>query len=276
MLQSDVFSITKTLPMATKQRRGIQSVELASKLLEALALHMTPMSLGDVAKAGGMTAGKAHPYMVSFTNVGFVSQDGVSGKYELGPLALQLGLAKLRQLNPMKEAAPLVAELSTSTEQSVAVAIWGNMGPTIVQLVEPVQPLHVNLRTGTVMSLTGTATGRLFAAYLPPKAVETLLKSNIGQLGAGSNPTITPKQFDANLAEIREHGMSRTIGQPIPGINAFSAPVFDAAGNIVLAITIMGSAGAFDESWDGKIARLLKKCAAEISQNLGSAPSKAA
>jgi DNA-binding IclR family transcriptional regulator len=276
MLKSDAISLATTSPMATKPRRGIQSVELGSKLLEALALRMMPMSLGDVAKAGGMTAGKAHPYMVSFTNVGFVSQDAVSGKYELGPLALQLGLAKLRQLNPIKEAAPHVAELSSLTEQSVAVAVWGNMGPTIVQLVEPIQPLHVNLRTGTVMSLTGTATGRLFAAYLPPKAVETLLKSNVGQLGASGNQKIAQKQFDANLAEIREHGMARTIGQPIPGINAFSAPVFDSAGNIVLAITIMGSAGAFDDSWDGKIARLLKKCAAEISQNLGSASSKAA
>ena len=33
----------------------------------------------------------------------------------------------------------------------------------------------MNLRTGTVMSLTNTATGRLFAAYLPPKVVERLL-----------------------------------------------------------------------------------------------------
>jgi DNA-binding IclR family transcriptional regulator len=36
---------------------------------------------------------------------------------------------------------------------------------------EPIQPMHVNLRTGTVMSLAYTATGRLFAAYMPPKVV---------------------------------------------------------------------------------------------------------
>jgi len=44
-----------------------------------------------MAKAAAMTAGKAHPYMVSFLKVGFVTQNS-AGQYELGPLALQLGL----------------------------------------------------------------------------------------------------------------------------------------------------------------------------------------
>lgn len=254
--------------METKQRRGIQSVEIASTLLSALASHSQPMSLGDVAKFAGMTAGKAHPYMVSFSNVGFVSQDNVSGKYELGPLALQLGLAKLRQLNPIREAASLVAELSSVTEQSIALAVWGNMGPTIVQLFEPIEPLHVNLRAGTVMSLTNTATGRLFAAYLPPKAVEKLLLTSVAPIGA-KGKQISKKEFDASLAEIRQHGLARTIGQPIPGINAFSAPVFDSSGNIVLAITIMGAAASFDEQWTGKIAQRVRECALKISKKLG-------
>jgi DNA-binding IclR family transcriptional regulator len=151
-----------------KTRRGIQSVEIASGLLVALARHVKPMALKDIAKAGNMTANKAHPYMVSFLNVGFVVQDGASSYYELGPLALQLGLAKLQRLEPVKEASPFVTALAEETEQSVAVAVWGNLGPTIVRLEEPTHPLHVNLRTGTVMSMINTATGRLFSAYMPP------------------------------------------------------------------------------------------------------------
>jgi len=42
---------------------------------------------------------------------------------------------------------------AAQTEQSVAVAVWGNLGPTVVRMEEPIHPLHVNLRTGTVMSL---------------------------------------------------------------------------------------------------------------------------
>ncbi len=254
--------------MEAKQRRGIQTIEIASSLLEALASHGQPMPLGDIAKSVGMTAGKVHPYMVSFLNVGFISQDDVSGKYELGPLALRLGLARLRQLSSIREAGSLAAELASITEKNVALTIWSNMGPTIVQLIEPIEPLHVNLRPGSVMSLTNTATGRLFAAYLPPKVVEALLRTNAAPIGENGEH-ISKKEFELSLAEIREHGMARTIGQPIPGINAFSAPVFDSAGNIVLAITIMGTSGSFDESWSSRIADRLRYCASGISTKLG-------
>jgi len=41
-------------------------------------------------------------------------------------------------------------------------------------------------------------------------------------------------------------------------VNAFSAPVFDYSGNIVLAITLMGSSGIFDSSWTGAQAQAIK------------------
>jgi DNA-binding IclR family transcriptional regulator len=256
--------------MEEKARRGIQSVELGSQLLVALARHVAPMALRDLAKAAGMSTGKAHPYMVSFLKVGFVTQDA-GGCYELGPLALQLGLTRLQRLDPVKEASPLIQSLAAKTEQSIAIAVWGNLGPTIVRLEEPIQPLHVNLRTGTVMSLAHTATGRLFAAYMPPKVVEKLVAEDIArQSGRAGGPLqLTKAQVEEALIETRRHGVSRTIGQPIPGINAFSAPVFDSEGHLVLGITAMGPQATFDSTWNGKIATPLRACAAEISRRLG-------
>src|SRR4051812_14159939 len=143
-------------PMEEKSRRGIQSFEIGTQLLVELAKHVKPMALKHMAKAAGMSTGKAHPYLVSFMKVGFVTQDA-SGSYELGPLALQLGLSRLQRLDPVKEASPFIEELAAQTEQSVAVAVWGNLGPTVVRLEEPIHALHVNLRTGTVMSLAHTA-----------------------------------------------------------------------------------------------------------------------
>lgn len=255
-----------------KGRRGIQSIEIGSSLLLELARHVRPMPLKDLAKAAGMSAGKAHPYMVSFMKVGFVSQTE-AGRYELGPLALQLGLTKLQRMDPVKEASTLIEELAQETGQSVAVAVWGNLGPTIVRLEEPVQPMHVNLRTGTVMSLTNTATGRLFSAYMPPKVIEKMLanepvRSAEGILGA---PLLQTEALEAALAEVRKHGISRTRGQPIPGIDALCAPVFDSSGHIVLGLLAMGASATFDSEWDGSVARPLLRCASDISRRIGRA-----
>ena len=207
---------------------------------------------------------------MSFLKVGFVSQND-GGQYELGPLALQLGLTRLQRMDPVREASTVLEQLAHDTGQSVALAVWGNLGPTIVRMEEPIQPLHVNLRTGTVMSLTSTATGRLFAAYMPPKVVERLLSEDLARSSygtpVGSHHTV--QDLEPTLSEIRKHGLSRTLGQPIPGIDALCAPVFDAEGHIVLGVLVMGPSATFDSDWSGTIAKPLKACAAEISRRVG-------
>jgi DNA-binding IclR family transcriptional regulator len=255
-----------------KERRGIQSIEVGSQLLLALGAHGRPMALRDLAKAAGMPAGKAHPYLVSYGKVGLVTQDAVTGHYGLGPTAIQLGLVSLRMLNPVREATPYAEALAERTQHSVALAVWGNLGPTIVLLIDPVYPLHVNLRTGTVMSLAGTATGRLFAAYLPKPLIEKSMREDFQRLGPDIARPLKPEEVEAKLREVRKHGLSRSISTPTPGVNALAAPVFDYSGNIVLGILLMGSAGVFDTAWNGEMAHAVKECAAEVSRRLGYQP----
>jgi len=266
--------LVKTLvesPESGKPRRGIQSIEIGTRLLVELTRHVSPLSLRDLCTGAGISVGKAHPYLVSFLKVGFVVQDR-SGRYELGWLALQLGLAKLQRLDPIKEASPLIERLAAETGATIAVAVWGNFGPTIVRLEEPTQPLHMNLRTGTVMSLAYTATGRLFAAYMAPKIIEKMMIEDVARLGGKGQPKLTPSQIRKLLSETRLQGLSRTLGQPIPGIDAFSAPVFDSANNLVLGITAMGPETTLDRAWNGKVAKPLKACAMTISRSLGHHP----
>ena len=77
------------------------------------------------------------------------------------------------------------------------------------------------------------------------------------------------KDFAKQLAEVRAHGLSRSVGEVVPGVNAMAAPAFDHSGAIVLALTAIGPAGVFDTRWDGVIARALKLCADQVSQRLG-------
>lgn len=269
----DTLTLFETISKSmNKARRGIQSIEIGSVLLQEMAKAVQPIQLKDLAKAAGMTPGKAHPYMVSFLKVGFVTQTD-AGLYELGPLALHLGLTRLRRLDPVREASQVIEDLARDTGQSVALAVWGSLGPTIVRLEEPVQPLHVNLRTGTVMSLANTATGRLFAAYMPSKIVARMLGDKLARFGhvTGQSANISKKELEKFLAETHKYGLSRTRGQPIPGIAAMCAPVFDSEGHIVLGILVMGPSATFDSNWNGVIAKSLKQCASEVSRRIGHA-----
>lgn len=254
-----------------KERRGIQSVEVGGQLLEALVSEGAPMLLRDLAQKAGMTSAKAHPYLVSFGNIGLIQQDPVSGRYELGSFALQMGLISLQLLDPVKIALPETAELCEQVQHTVALAVLGNCGPTIVHLNESRLPIHVKMRTGTVMSILNTATGRAFSAYLPAAQVDKLSARELGDdsVAGHTGTKMTKEDLEAMLGEVRRHGMARTVGDPTAGINAISAPVFDHAGNMVLAVTIIGPLGSLDAEWDGAAAAQLKACAARISQRLG-------
>jgi DNA-binding IclR family transcriptional regulator len=265
-----------------RQQRGIQSVEVGGQLLRALVHHGRPMALGDLARDADMAPAKAHPYMVSFGRLGLIEQDPVSGQYMLGPLAMQLGLIGLQQNNPVQIATPLIDALALAIGQTVAIAVWGDRGATIVRLAESPAAVHVVMRHGTVFSLTSTASGRLFGAYMQAPVVRQLLEEERArhkrrervdpapQPGMPAAPPMpTWREFEVQLEEVKRQGLSRSTGEIVPGVNAMAAPVFDHKGAIVLAVTAIGAAGVFDNSWDGDLARALKACARQISQRLG-------
>ena len=267
-------------------QRGIQSIEVGGQLLRALVHHGRPMALKDLAREADMTAAKAHPYMVSFGRLGLIEQDRASGHYLLGPLALQLGLISLQQADPVHIATPLIAEVAQRIGHTVALAVWGARGATIVRTAESPSPVHVNMRHGTVFSLTNTASGRIFAAYLAVDSVRQLLdaerqrqkqrKADDEPAPAAGMPPQPPlpswSEFERQLEEVRVHGISRSEGEVIEGVSAMAAPVFDHTGAIVLSVTAIGPAAIFDTAWDGEIARALKACAGTVSGRLGATP----
>ena len=147
-------------------RAGIQSVEVGFELLEALSQAPGALMLRDLAAAAGMSAAKAHRYLVSFQRMGLVVQDPVSTRYDLGPAALRIGLASLSRIDAVKLARERIDGLLLETGHTLAIAVWGNQGPTMVHWTEAPQTVPVTLRLGDVMPLLTSATGRCFAAFM--------------------------------------------------------------------------------------------------------------
>lgn len=260
-------------PPSSKQR-GIQSMEVGGQLLLALAQHGRPMALKDLARDAGMAPAKAHPYLVSFNKLGLIVQDEASGHYGLGPLAMQLGLISLQQFDPVRLASPLLADLAQTLGHTVALAVWGNRGPTIVRIEESPSLVHVTMRHGTVMSLRNTASGRLFAAYLPRDTVLAALNEERAyevrtQAQVAPSPVGIDPAFQKLLAEVRLHGLSDAVNLIVPGVSALAAPVFDESGKLVLSLTAIGPSAQFDVSLDGNIATALKSLGQNLSQRLG-------
>lgn len=263
------------------QRAGIQSVEVGFSLLQVLSTSSGPLMLRDLAAAAGMSAAKAHRYLVSFQRLELVTQDSGTARYDLGPAALKLGLASLSRLDSVKLARQRLPLLMAQTGQTLALAVWGNQGPTLVHWEESPQSVTVNLRLGDVMPLLSSATGLCFAAFSasrlatagarPQSRLALLVKDELAR-----NQKLARKDVPANMAElntllddIRRRGMARAVNTLLPGVAGFCAPVFDADGHLALGMVALGSLATFDPDWDGAVARPLAAAAHQLSTDLG-------
>ncbi|WP_322045926.1 IclR family transcriptional regulator [Paraburkholderia sp. J67] len=264
----DPADAASTLDSADKPQRGIQALDATGELLAALVAAGTPLSLRDLAAAAGMPSAKAFPHLVSLLKTGLLARDE-AGRYAAGPLSLELGLLGLARLSPVREADAELVDLATSTGMSVALAVPGPLGPTVVRLEESPRPLHVSLRPGTVMSLVNTAIGRVFAAWLDDDVRAALLAQDGLRLAGATSWPADDKAYVERLAAIRAQGLDTALDKPIPGISTVAAPVFDHTGSVCLVLALMGPSGNLDTTREGTSAACLIAAVERLSRRFG-------
>ena len=258
-------------PKSATSRRGIQSIEVGFRILDAIRQAGRPLPLKELAESCQLTVPIVHYYLVSFQKVGLVHQQADTGFYGLGPYALRLGLAALEQFDVFTTARPAMAELAAITGQTIFLGVWGNKGPTIVYRVEGSRsrPL-LELRVGSVLPLLSSALGRNFLAHLPLVNTKDLLDQELASLKKtdGANQ-YTMRDVDAMRNEVLTHHMSRCRDALLPHFTSMSAPIFDMLGEMKAAITVMGPVGSLDDELESDTARLLIEKAQSISAVAG-------
>lgn len=245
------------------EQAGVNSLETGLRVAKALAESAQPQALKDLAALAQMSPAKAHRYLVSLIRAGMAEQDAESGRYRLGPLALELGLGALRGLDVLRLGGEAVADLRAEIDETVMLSVWGNKGPVVVRWEESSRPVATNVRAGWVMPLSNSATGRLFAAFLPESITAALVKDELSRLPG------LHKRFPPLLEEIRRQGVSLIQSELQQGVGGIAAPVFGFGGGMVAALTAVGIEGVIDTGADSRTTKAVEGAAQALSVRLG-------
>jgi DNA-binding IclR family transcriptional regulator len=231
------------------------------------------MSLTAIATATGMAPGKAHKYLASYIRAGLVAQSEAGGRYDLGPFALELGVAAMRRIDVMEIAQPAMDDLRNALHHTVSLALWANHGPTIMRISETPDIMSLTVRFGTVMPLLTSSFGRIFAAYLDRRITQGMIQTEIADpKGVAAQAGL--KSFadvEAMLAGFRARRMSVAENLSTPGRAALAAPIFDHNNRIVAAVAVVGVQGRLELDAESRPARELGATARKLSQRLGAA-----
>jgi DNA-binding IclR family transcriptional regulator len=251
-------------------KHGVQSLEVGAGVLRAVVRGQHSMMLKDIAAAADMPASKAHRYLVSLIRAGLIEQDPMTARYSLGPFALDIGLVALDRLDRVRLGLSAISDLRDTVNETTALAVWGSHGPVIVRWERPQRPITVNVVTGTSLRLLNSASGRVFAAWLPKSQTEAQIAKEL-KFKPNLSGLTTRAEVDAMLAKVRAEGIAPVSAHYMfKGVEAVAAPVFNFKNQISMSLVVVGVEGMFDMTESGHVVQALKKSAATLSWRLGS------
>jgi DNA-binding IclR family transcriptional regulator len=134
--------------------------------------------------------------------------------------------------------------------------------------VESASPLRLQLFAGSRVPLHCTSAGKLFLAMLPGPRRSRLIRAR--PLKRYTEATITdPDRLEQQLEEIRREQLGRDSEEFIEGLVAIAAPVLDAHGRIIAAVSVNGPAARLRLDRKERYVDALRRAASSLGQLLG-------
>jgi DNA-binding IclR family transcriptional regulator len=249
---------------------GNRTLVTGVELLVAVSRMKEAATLTQIAQHTGMQISRAYRYLAALNETGLLQHDPTTGKYELGPVAIELGMAAMGRLDAVRIASDAMRRLTEQVNLVSILSVWGSNGPTVIKWEQGRLDLSVRIREGLNLPLPITATGRVFLAYLDEAETRKLLEADLRAWNAGgAGKRLDKKAIESLRKEVLRHGLACTLGLRTSHVGALAAPVFEQGGRLSMVIALMGVVGAFDASFDGKPARALKQTAERLSRMLG-------
>ncbi len=217
----------------------IQSVRRAVRLIEQLAREESAIPLGLLSKKVGLHVSTTHRLLSTLKADGFVRQDPATGRYLLGSRLIYLGQQYLERIDLRGIVRPFMEQLSERTGETVNLVILDQNEALYLDKVEGKQSLRIFSRIGHRAPLHCTAAGKVLLAGMPEAQV--LQRLDTHPLEALTPQTLTdPAHLWQELEKVRRDGFALDREECEEGAGCIAAPVRDAQGETVAAVSISG------------------------------------
>jgi DNA-binding IclR family transcriptional regulator len=223
--------------MPNRRKTTIQSIDRAAAILEALASGPRRLGVSELADRLGLARPTVHGLLQTLQGHGFVEQDPLSDKYQLGAGLLQLGYSYL-DLNELRSRSVAHADrLAARVVEAVRVGV--EHGPSVVVIHHAFRPdatMQIP-EVGQQLPLHATALGKAMLAFMPNQTLDDLTSEPLPKL---TKHTHTAAVLRRELAAVRDQGVATERNEAVLGESSLAAPIFDSAGAIAGAIGVAG------------------------------------
>jgi DNA-binding IclR family transcriptional regulator len=249
-----------------KPRRGIQSVEIAFRILSVMQGSQQAMALKDIAPLASLTVSAANNYLVSLVRTGLAAADEKPGHYRLGPAALSLGISAIQQIDGFEIVRREVTNLHDMTKRSAAVTTWTDDGPISLFKQDGEQRGAFEFRTGLIPMLTSAA-GKIYAARLPTSLTTPLIEQE-WEAVFGGKADVGKFREDATR-ELKRRGYTTIARSDLSGYVSIAAPVVDWNGDLRFTLSLAGTRTSMKTEPSSEQVKSLLASAARATHAIG-------
>jgi DNA-binding IclR family transcriptional regulator len=241
-------------------------VDRALSVLEILAAQ-GEAGVTEIAAELGVHKSTAFRLVAVLESRGFVEQLADRGKYRLGFGVVRLAGAAAAQLDIAQEGRPICEGLAADLEETVNIAILDSDRAVNVSQVRGPAALSTHNWVGQGTPLHATSSGKVLLAHAPEAVRKALLSRGMPRY---TSTTITdPELLQQHLDGIVERGWGSTVEEYEVGLSAVAAPVRDADGSVIAALSVSGPSFRMSSEDFPRVARRLVAGADELSKRLG-------
>ncbi|MCH5643245.1 IclR family transcriptional regulator [Gordonia sp. ABSL49_1] len=220
---------------------GERSVELGSiaravRVLDAVGAAELGMGVSEIARETGISKSSAQRIAVELVENGLLERDGT--RYRLGLHLFELGQRVPRRRDMRDAAAPFMHDLREATGHSVHLAVLDGTSVVYLDVLRSPSAPPLPTRAGGRWPAHGTGIGKAILAFSSADVVDRVVAAGLRRL---SERTITnPGLFAAELARIRERGVSYDLEESRAGVACVASPVVGSDGQVVAGISVSG------------------------------------
>jgi len=248
-----------------------QSLHRAITILDCFQENQPELGVREIARQLELHPSTVGRMLTTMTSLGILIQDKESHRYRMGSKVLKWGAIYMGNMDLRLIARSFMQELQKVTEETVSLDIPDGSTRLCVERIVSSQQLRWVKKLGERMPFYASASGRVLLSFMTLSERNVIMASmHFEKLTPRT--TADPKVFVHELELTKKRGYAVSEGERVEGVSCVAAPIFDATGKIIGAVTISGPTTRFSRQKIQQYAELLLNTTEQISVAMGKPP----
>jgi len=252
----------------TNPNYPIKVLNKTLSILEILLQQGSPMNMTEISERLEIYPSTIHRILDTLKYWGYVEQDTHTQKYQLGLKVLELGMAKLHQMDLVREATPYLKELVKQCNETIHLGVLEEGEVMYLAKEESSQTIRMISYVGKRAPLHSTSLGKVLLAYIPEEERKKILE-NKGLPRLTENTITDKRKLEKELSKVREQGFALDREENEKDVRCVAAPIRNYQGEVIAAISISSPIFRIDKNAQNNLKKVLIETSKKISKRLG-------